>query len=389
VGAYLTYQIINVLNFYLFERYLLSRTPASSLSKKKTKTSKQKADIEDKQTSLLGVIQSWREVQLAYMPHAASFIASMLANTSEAPEKVPLYLPSSLPPHIRNQAELRDICGKERRLREAQADDSLAHIRRLRRVIQGMWQFKKISISGTGNRPNTRMLSTYQSLTNNIQKHAHIYRSAYTALQVLDPGGDWSRRLRTLLDGDITGPGKDPDDPTQNSRYEPSWIWLVAHNPSPESEVVEEDFNDNMRVEWAKVKARAARWNEESLIVQEELRRVLAYFSWKSSWWDDRATRRMVDNDPALVDGIQAYAYKQAALQTQMAERCASHWLPALQQHGITPSWKVDFPDIVGISSTQGEITELEDDCNSDGESENESDLEDEEDIINSFAYED
>jgi hypothetical protein len=64
-----------------------------------------------------------------------------------------------------------------------------------------------------------------------------------------------------------SGPGKHPDDPTQNGQYEPSWIWLVAHNPSLESEVVEEDFNDSMQVEWVKVKARAARWNEELLIV--------------------------------------------------------------------------------------------------------------------------
>jgi hypothetical protein len=322
------------------------------------------------------------------MPQAASFIAS--TSVPEEAEKVPLYLPSSLPPHIRTQAELHDTCDKERRLREAQADDSLAHIRRLRRVIQGMWQFKKFSISGTGNRPNTRMLATYHSLANNVQKHAHIYRSAYAALQILDPGGMWSHRLRPLLDRDISGPGKDPDDPTQNSRYEPSWIWMVVQNPSSEFEVVEEDFNDSMRVEWAKVKARAARWNEEFLIVQEEIRRVLVFFSWKSSWWVDQAARRIIDDDPALVDGIHAYAYKQAAIQSGMRDRCASHWLPVLEQHGISPSWKADFVDKVGISMMQDKVIgqQLED-SDDDRESENESDLDDEENIINSFAFED
>lgn len=83
-------------------------------------------------------------------------------------------------------------------------------------------------MSGTGNRPNTCMLSTYQSLNNNIEKHAHVYRTAYAALLVLDPGGLWSHCLKPLLDKDICGPGKDTDDPTQNSRYEPSWIWLVV-----------------------------------------------------------------------------------------------------------------------------------------------------------------
>lgn len=127
--------------------------------------------------SLLRTIQNWREVQLAYMPQVTSFIPST-AVPVEA-EKVPLYLPSSLPPQIRNQAELHDICDKERWLWEAQANNSLAHIRCLCRVIQGMWQFKKFSIFGTGSRPNTCMLATYHSLDN-------IYGSMpmYTALHM-------------------------------------------------------------------------------------------------------------------------------------------------------------------------------------------------------------
>ena len=90
------------------------------------------------------------------MPQAASFISS--TSVPEAAEKVPLFIPSSLPPHIQHQPKLSDIRDKEWQMREAQADDSLAHIRRLHRVIQGMWQFKKFSISGTGNRPNTCLL---------------------------------------------------------------------------------------------------------------------------------------------------------------------------------------------------------------------------------------
>ena len=71
---------------------------------------------------------------------------------------MPLYFPSSLPREIRERPELKDVVDVERRLREAQADDALADVRRLRRVIQGLWQFKKLNVSGTGNRPNTRIL---------------------------------------------------------------------------------------------------------------------------------------------------------------------------------------------------------------------------------------
>ena len=134
-----------------------------------------------------------------------------------------------------------------------------------------MWQFKKINVSGTGNCPNTQMLSTYNSLTNSIEKHSYIYHTAYTALQALDPSGTWSHQLKHLHDQDIWGPGKNPDDLTQNSWYEPSWIWLIMQNPSLESEMIEEDFNESMHVEWAKVKAQAAHWSEELLIVEEEM----------------------------------------------------------------------------------------------------------------------
>src|SRR6266446_2200807 len=109
-----------------------------------------------------------------------------------------------------------------------------------------MWQFKKINVSGMGNCPNTQMLLTYKSLTNSIEKHSYIYHTAYVALQALNPSGTWSHRLKPLHDKDIRGPGKDPNDPTQSSQYEPSWIWLVVQNPLLESEFVEEDFNESM-----------------------------------------------------------------------------------------------------------------------------------------------
>jgi len=37
-----------------------------------------------------------------------------------------------------------------------------------------------------------------------------------------------------------------------------------------------------MRCEWVKSKARADRWNEEVLLIKEEMQRVLVYFEWKT-----------------------------------------------------------------------------------------------------------
>ena len=68
------------------------------------------------------------------------------------------------------------------------ADDALAEIRHHRRVIQGLWQFKRMNVSGTGNRPNTRMLNLYKWFNSKTERAAAKYRLARNALHVLDPG---------------------------------------------------------------------------------------------------------------------------------------------------------------------------------------------------------
>lgn len=270
-------------------------------------------------------------------------------------------MPSSLPPHIRTLPELSEICQLERRLREPQADDALSEVRRQRRVTQGLWQFKRINASGTGNKPNTRMISLYKRFDNKTKRAAQKYRVAWQALRVLDPNGAWSDRLRELKDADISGPGKDPDDrSTSNSRYEPSWIWLVPRIADGSN--VEEEFNDSMRVEWAKARARMIRWREELLLVQEEMRRVIAYHEWRAGWWRERSTLR-TNGDPSILSGLSGYAHKQAALCTRMAERCALYWLRDLKEKGIMPSWATGYEDMLSQLPHRHAATQLDDEC--------------------------
>ena len=93
------------------------------------------------------------------------------------------------------------MCKLELRLREPQADDALAEIRHHRRVIQGLWQFKRLNVSGMGNRPNTRMLNLYKRFNGKTERAAAKYRSARIALDVLDPGGLWSKQIRRISVG--------------------------------------------------------------------------------------------------------------------------------------------------------------------------------------------
>jgi len=113
---------------------------------------------------------------------------------------------------MRALPELKEICQLEQRLREPQADDALAEVCCQRCVIQGLWLFKRLNISGTGNRPNTRMISLYKRFSNKTDRAAERYKSAWRALSVLDPGGSWSTQFWELRKEHISGPGRDPED---------------------------------------------------------------------------------------------------------------------------------------------------------------------------------
>jgi len=77
----------------------------------------------------------------------------------------------------------------------AQADEALEDVRRGRRMITGLVQFKKLNILGAGNRPNTRMRTLYNRLQLQIQRAADRYRTARDALLVLDPNGLWQEKF--------------------------------------------------------------------------------------------------------------------------------------------------------------------------------------------------
>ena len=110
-------------------------------------------------------------------------------------------------------------------------------------------------------------------------------------------------------------------------------------------------LNDSLQVEWAKVQARKQRWEEEVLLIQEEMRRVVMFFEWKAQWWRSRAHCRS-DADDGIIHGVVAYAEKQAHFCESFAQSCVGVWLLLLKSKGAAPDWdayslmtaKVDVP---------------------------------------------
>ncbi|KAJ2911563.1 hypothetical protein MD484_g8853, partial [Candolleomyces efflorescens] len=297
----------------------------------KLTTSKQKADLEDKRTALRRRINQWRDIQWVYAPCVISLLPSVDGTDDTAAENAELYLPSSIPASLHSTVPL--LIERERKLREAQCDDALAEIRRQRRILTGLVQFKKLNLSGQGNKPNTRVRSLYNRIQAKIAKADMRYQTARGALCVLDPNGSWRQRLQVLHPADIRGPGKDTDD-VSNGRYVMSWIWLVPRACGEGADAMGgKELDESLHVEWVKSRARLRRWEEEFLLVQEEMRRTVAYLHWKADWWQTRAALAPFKSDD-VAHGVTAYAVKQASLCRCLSARFGSVWSPVLKSVG-------------------------------------------------------
>lgn len=76
--------------------------------------------------------------------------------------------------------------------------------------------------------------------------------------------------------------------------------------------------------------ARTERWEEEVLLLREEMRRVITSLDRQAKWWRTQGTRRHV-LDPELESGLRGYAEKQASVRKDLARDFASLWLQGIQ----------------------------------------------------------
>lgn len=162
--------------------------------------------------------------------------------------------------------------------------------------------------------------------------------------------------------------GKD-DTSLGNSRFEPSWIWLVPHvHSAPDMGDSEKVLDNSLQVEWSKCYAQKSRW-EEVLLLQEEMWQVVTYLEWKGRWWQRQGPRRS-DVDSATLHGIAAYAEKQAYLWERLTSSSAAFWLPTLKEKGISPEWEDRYPDMsdkappccIPSSPTDEDVDDVDDD---------------------------
>lgn len=81
----------------------------------------------------------------------------------------------------------------------------------------------------------------------------------------------------------------------------------------------------DLRVEWLKCRARAARWKEEVELLNEEMRRAIQFCSWKGKWWKEQSNRR-ASVSAHLTEGITAYALQHISAEQQRIISWLARW---------------------------------------------------------------
>jgi hypothetical protein len=81
-------------------------------------------------------------------------------------------------------------------------------------------------------------------------------------------------------------------------------------------------------VKWLKQRARAQRWREEILLVEEEMRRSLIFCLWRARWWMARASGASNHSGKPtyFIEGLVAYAMEQKESEEQRAIDWATKW---------------------------------------------------------------
>ncbi|KAJ7020126.1 hypothetical protein C8F04DRAFT_1275478 [Mycena alexandri] len=309
-------------------------------AKRRNKTTIQATELQHKRTLLLGKIAKLQDDP------------PLPAADNSRPERIKILLPSSLPAAA---CETED-------LRQAQVGDALRELRSNLRTRTFAHQFKRKNMGGQGMWTKSRTL--LDGIEDGIRVAAACYRAGWAGLLALRGPGEWQTVLQELRQEDIkgineqamndeekednrkarllaglTGDGSEDVDEygeaveltvlynleTGEGRRVASWLWYAATGPTE----VDSDgkLHADIHIEWSKARARADRWREELILLEEEMRRSVEFCEWKAKWWEERMEVR-VDVAPELAEGLNAFALEQIHRERQWAEVWSRKWQP-------------------------------------------------------------
>ncbi|TFK59703.1 hypothetical protein BDN72DRAFT_873011 [Pluteus cervinus] len=299
-------------------------------------TDDQKAKALVRGNGLQRRIQQWIDIQQLYIPSTVTLRqdATLAANKITELWQVPLFLPSGLPVKSACDERLQDI---EWRLRTAQAHAALDELRRALRLRSYLYIDK--DRFARGQHQNTRSLNLIQRTQVKVNAAAEKYRCSREAISSLSRSYDetgWEKEFPELQKGDIQGLRVDHDKPLKKKQKKDeeeseghrkvSWIWGALGDG--EGVYDDEGLKDDLRIEWCKSRARAKRWQEEVMLLEEEMRRVLMFLDSQCKMWSSRSHFTGNSSNCIQEEGYHAYASRQVSTHTRLRESFEEMWRP-------------------------------------------------------------
>ena len=104
-------------------------------------------------------------------------------------------------------------------------------------------------------------------------------------------------------------------------------------------------YISDLRIEWARARSRAYRWDEERRLLPEEMRRTVTTHIGTHDLWLSRLHTRS-DVSPDVLRGLNAYAHRQADIYYTLAVSFIKIWSPELQKNNITVEWPSELAEL-------------------------------------------
>ncbi|KAF7440872.1 hypothetical protein PC9H_001220 [Pleurotus ostreatus] len=293
-------------------------------------TDRQCLAVVNRANTLCMKISNFHDVQKLYCLSAFRIVAQAndanetSSNPTEDVARLWLCLPSTFRTPLGCSEELRAI---EWQLRYAQALDALNALRVGLHLRVSVFHYK--DRFDRGQRALTRSMGNISRVQGQIDRASHRYRVARAALSVLarflGKDDSWRAELQELKTEDIRGLGVADIDNLGEGYRTISWIWRTAGTAGNEER--DDGLHSSLCLEWCKSRARALRWSEEVLLLQEEMRRVLAFLRWQAEWWKGQiCDDESIPGPEVLREGLNAYARQQANVRTRLAGSFEARW---------------------------------------------------------------
>ncbi|TCD62264.1 hypothetical protein EIP91_007122 [Steccherinum ochraceum] len=247
---------------------------------------------------------------------------------------IDIRLPSSTKAVVLGQEHMQTAVALELEIRKDMSRRQLDHLRTELITLYALTRDRTNTLSG-----QTQMTRSAKKLTTRnraVKTAAAAYRRSYTAMRCLGLSPK-DQEFRPLKANEVksypVGVGlaepkktktKEGSKTLTKPRARPvmSWIWGGVGWSVSVDESIQEHAYDAVKVQWFRMSANAARWREERMLVEEEMRRTARFFLVSS--------RELVD-DAQLLDregnvGKAAYFRKRAYRFERLLDLCNEKW---------------------------------------------------------------